>query len=38
MILVLNDPNSMSDLLGYSLGIRDNKELQDMRRGWGGVI
>ena len=30
MILVLSDPNSIPDLLVYSLGIRDNDELEDM--------
>lgn len=29
-ILVLPEPNGMSDLLVYSLGLRDNKELEDM--------
>lgn len=30
MVLVLTDPNSMSELLVYSLGLRDSKELTDM--------
>ena len=30
MILVLNNPNSINDMLVYSLGLRDNEELQDM--------
>ena len=30
MILVLNDPNTIPDLLVYSLGLRDSKELQSM--------
>ncbi|MBQ9854247.1 MAG: ABC transporter ATP-binding protein/permease [Bacilli bacterium] len=30
MILVLPDPNSIPDLLVYSLGLRDNKELTQM--------
>ena len=30
MILVLPEPNGMSDLLVYSLGLRDDKELLDM--------
>lgn len=30
MIIVLSEPNSISDLLVYSLGLRDNKELTDM--------
>ena len=30
MILVLNDPNSINDMLVYSLGLRDNNELKDM--------
>lgn len=29
-ILVLPEPNGMSDLLVYSLGLRDNKELENM--------
>ncbi len=30
MIIVLSEPNSISDLLVYSLGLRDNDELNDM--------
>ena len=30
VILVLPEPNGMSDLLVYSLGVRDDKELMDM--------
>ena len=30
MIIVLSEPNGISDLLVYSLGLRDNKELTDM--------
>jgi ABC-type antimicrobial peptide transport system permease subunit len=30
MIIVLNEPNSISDLLIYSLGLRDTKELNKM--------
>ena len=30
MILILPEPNGMSDLLVYSLGLRDEKELTDM--------
>ncbi|MGN1343129.1 MAG: ATP-binding cassette domain-containing protein [Traorella sp.] len=30
MILVLNDPNTISDLLVYSLGLRDQAELQSI--------
>ena len=30
MIIVLSEPNSISDLLVYSLGLRDNEELTDM--------
>ncbi len=30
MVLVLSDPNSMSELLVYSLGLRDSKELMNM--------
>lgn len=30
MILVLSEPNKISDLLVYSLGLRDSKELTDM--------
>ena len=30
MILVLSDPNTIPDLLVYSLGLRDSKELQNM--------
>lgn len=30
MVLVLNEPNSIPDLLVYSLGLKDNKELTDM--------
>ena len=30
MLLVLNDPNTIPDLLVYSLGLRDSKELQSM--------
>ena len=30
MIVVLSEPNTISDLLVYSLGLRDNKELNDM--------
>ena len=30
MIIVLSEPNNISDLLVYSLGLRDNKELTDM--------
>ena len=30
MIIVLSEPNGISDLLVYSLGLRDNEELSDM--------
>ena len=30
MIIVLSEPNSISDLLVYSLGLRDNDELKDI--------
>ncbi len=30
MIIVLSEPNSISDLLVYTLGLRDSKELNDM--------
>ena len=30
VIMVLPEPNGMSDLMVYSLGLRDSKELQDM--------
>ncbi len=30
MILVLSDPSSISDMLVYSMGLRDSKELKDM--------
>ena len=30
MVLVLSEPNGMSELLVYSLGLRDDKELTDM--------
>ena len=30
MVIVLSEPNGISDLLVYSLGLRDNKELTDM--------
>lgn len=30
MVLVLSEPNTISDLLVYSLGLRDNKELTQM--------
>lgn len=30
MILVLNEPNGINDILVYSLGLRDSDELQDM--------
>ena len=30
IIIVLSEPNGISDLLVYSLGLRDNKELTDM--------
>jgi len=30
MIIVLSEPNGISDLLVYSLGLRDNQELTDM--------
>ena len=30
MVIVLSEPNTISDLLVYSLGLRDTKELTDM--------